>query len=77
MANFVDQIFPGMKKIFFLFSIAAIVSCNSDGSNSSADDTTSVNKTGVQNVNGNIPDTTNSINVGTDTDTAGHEGHDH
>ena len=67
-----------MKKILFVFSIVALVSCNSDGNNSATDDSTSVNKSGVQNANGNLPDTTNSINVGTDSDTAtGDSAHDH
>ena len=69
-----------MKKILFLFIMAAAVGCNSEGSGSSSEDTAGVNRAGVENVNGNLPDTTNSIDLGTQdttrTDTS-HKGHNH
>ena len=50
-----------------LFFAAA---CNSGGNGEGGEDTSSTNLTTVENVNGNIPDTTNSINLGSD-DTTG------
>lgn len=44
--------------------------CNGGGNGAGEEDTTSTNLTPVENVNGNIPDTTNSINLGAD-DTTG------
>jgi hypothetical protein len=37
--------------------------CNSNGEGEDSDDTASSNITNVQNVNGNLPDTTNSMNL--------------
>jgi hypothetical protein len=50
-----------MKKLLLILFIAGIFSCASD----KKDDTTnkSENQPGIENVNGNIPDTTNSINL--------------
>ncbi len=68
-----------MKKMIFLFAlVAAIASCSDNsstnqgtdedgvgyGPRSTDDDTTAVNVQIVQNANGNMPDTTNSINLG-------------
>lgn len=62
--------FPGMKKIFMIMMVAAAVAgCNSDGNGSSSEDTTGSNTPGIENVNGNLPDTTNSINLDSDHDT--------
>ena len=67
-----------MKKTFLVLAIAAaIVSCNSNNSTDSGDtggtgpratdeDTTATNVQHVENANGNMPDTTNSINIGTE-----------
>lgn len=50
-------------------SLAGIVllllttACNSSGDGKESDDTASGNITGVENVNGNMPDTSNSINL--------------
>ena len=46
--------------------LLALGACNSGSDNDASDDTTSVNTTGVQNVNGNVPDTTNSITLDAD-----------
>lgn len=43
-----------------LFFAAA---CNSNGEGDSSEDTASSNITNVENVNGNIPDTSNSMNL--------------
>ncbi len=55
-----------MKKTFFALLVLVFVSCNND-SNSSSDeettDTTITNVSGIDNVNGNIPDTTNTISI--------------
>ncbi len=52
-----------MKKIPFGFVLLSFIACNSNGSSSSSEDTTITNVSGVENVNGNIPDTTNAITV--------------
>ncbi len=41
----------------------AVISCNSNGNDSASEDTTGVNMPGIENVNGNIPDTSNSITI--------------
>ena len=55
-----------MKKLFilYIFSIS-LLACNSNNkSNSKAGEKVEpYNKAGVQNVNGNIPDTTNTIDL--------------
>ena len=40
-----------------------VTACNSGGEGSANEDTTSSNITNVENVNGNIPDTSNSITL--------------
>lgn len=54
----------GLAVLFFA------AACNGGGEGTGDEDTTSTNLTPVENVNGNIPDTTNSINLGSD-DTTG------
>ena len=49
-----------MKKLIFILFVLPIFSCNSD---KKKDAPASENLQGVQNVNGNIPDTTNAINI--------------
>ena len=64
-----------MKKIFvFSLLVIACVSCNNDtnsgtgtGQRSTDADTTATQVQSVQNANGNMPDTSNSINIGTET----------
>ncbi|GAC1419921.1 MAG: hypothetical protein NVS1B13_24260 [Flavisolibacter sp.] len=48
-----------MKKIFTFLMAVSLLSCNSSSNNNSSSDSTTDIKA-VQNVNGNIPDTTNS-----------------
>jgi hypothetical protein len=50
-----------------LAMILLATACNSNGKGDEAEDTTSTIMGPVENVNGNMPDTTNSINVGSDT----------
>lgn len=59
-----DHKFHSMKKLLFILLTAVVFSCASD----KKDDTTdkSENQPGIPNVNGNIPDTTNSINLDND-----------
>ena len=52
-----------MKKIFFALTLIAFVACNNDSDSSSTEDTAVTNMSGVENVNGNIPDTTNAITI--------------
>jgi hypothetical protein len=51
-----------MKKLLTIVAIFGIISCHSNSSNnSSADSITDIKP--VQNVNGNIPDTTNAADI--------------
>ena len=53
-----------MKQIFFILIIAALISCNNSGtSNNTSDTQATPNPANVQNVNGNVPDTTNGTNL--------------
>jgi len=52
-----------MKKTFFALLVLFFVSCNNDSKSSTSEDTTVTNISGVENVNGNIPDTTNTISI--------------
>jgi hypothetical protein len=52
-----------MKKIFFALFVLAVASCNNDSDSANNTDTTVTNVSGVENVNGNIPDTTNTISI--------------
>lgn len=62
-----------MKKIFIAVLLyVSISSCNSGGDSEATGDTTGRNLPGMQNVNGNIPDTTNAISIDDDVqDTSG------
>jgi hypothetical protein len=54
-----------MKRMVLIIGLVSLISgCNSSGKKK-ADETKTDNPTGVQNVNGNIPDTTNAINLST------------
>jgi hypothetical protein len=52
-----------MKKIFIAAIVVTLFSCQSN--ETTVDDTKNSNQVGVPNVNGNIPDTTNTINLST------------
>ncbi len=53
-----------MTKFLFAFLIICVAGCNNNGDTSSSEkDTNVTNISGVENVNGNMPDTTNSITV--------------
>jgi hypothetical protein len=54
-----------MKRIQIAGLVLALfaMACNSGGEGSENEDTTSSNITNVENVNGNLPETTNSINL--------------
>jgi hypothetical protein len=52
-----------MKKISVGLVLIIMLSCNSNSSSTTDKDTTITNVSGVENVNGNIPDTTNTIKV--------------
>lgn len=56
-----------MKKLFILYVLSiSFLACNNNKSNSKAGEKVEpYNKAGVQNVNGNIPDTTNAIDLST------------
>ncbi len=55
-----------MKKVIFPIILSAlVVGCNSNEEKTKIDDPKSENVVGVPNTNGNIPDTTNSINLST------------
>jgi hypothetical protein len=55
-----------MKKMFTILFIAAVFSCNSDKNEKEDNSKEGANEPGIQNVNGNIPDTTNAINLDND-----------
>ena len=53
-----------MKQILVVAATLAIVACSSNSSDKKDDvSEKSENQPGIQNVNGNIPDTTNAINL--------------
>jgi hypothetical protein len=52
-----------MSKILIGLAVLVLTACNNDGKSSSSEDTTVSNMSGVENVNGNIPDTTNTLTV--------------
>ncbi len=55
-----------MRILFFALTIFAFTACNNDNNSSSDEettDTTITNVSGIDNVNGNIPDTTNTISI--------------
>ncbi len=51
-----------MKKILVICSLVVMIACHSNGS-SKIDNKKLDNDANVQNVNGNIPDTTNSVDI--------------
>jgi hypothetical protein len=51
-----------MKKILAALLLISAISCNSNNSNTTTSDSTT-NVKPVQNVNGNIPDTTNGADI--------------
>ena len=53
-----------MKKLLFILFVVGILSCSSDKKDDVSKE--GVNTPGIQNVNGNIPDTSNSINLDND-----------
>lgn len=52
-----------MKKLLFGLIVLSFAACNSDSNSSTTEDTTITNVSGIDNVNGNIPDTTNTISI--------------
>ncbi len=52
-----------MKKTFFGLIIFVLAACNNNSENEGSTDTTTYDNTSVENVNGNIPDTTNTITI--------------
>ena len=52
-----------MKKIFIAAIVLILISCQSN--ETTTEGTKNSNQVGVPNVNGNIPDTTNAINLST------------
>jgi hypothetical protein len=57
-------------RIAGLAAVLFVTACNSGGNGKDGEDTTSTIMTPVENVNGNLPDTANSITLGSD-DTTG------
>ena len=53
-----------MKKIISFIFIVSIIGCHSSDTTTSGESKNN-NEAGVQNVNGNLPDTTNAINLST------------
>ena len=54
-----------MKRMMLIIGLVSVISgCNSSDKKKT-DDTKTDNQVGVQNVNGNIPDTTNAMNINT------------
>jgi hypothetical protein len=55
-----------MKKVVIMSIITSVIfSCSSNDKKSTTNDSKNNNEVGVPNVNGNIPDTTNAINLST------------
>ena len=52
-----------MKKIIFGLMILVFTACNNSTNEETTMDTTASKNSGVNSVNGNIPDTTNTINI--------------
>lgn len=55
-----------MKKYFLIITFITLVyGCNNSDKTTTTEDTQNKNEVGVPNVNGNIPDTTNAIDLST------------
>jgi len=52
-----------MKKIFLALMVFVFAACNNDSDSATSADTIENKTTVIENVNGNIPDTTNTINI--------------
>ncbi len=52
-----------MKKTFLVLTVCMLIACNSSSENEGSTDTPINDNTSVENVNGNIPDTTNTITI--------------
>ncbi len=52
-----------MKKIFFGIMVFSLAACNNNSDSATSADTIENKTTVIENVNGNIPDTTNTINI--------------
>lgn len=52
-----------MKKIFVLGLVIAFASCHSNSGENDSNQDSALKTNGVQNVNGNIPDTSNSTDI--------------
>jgi hypothetical protein len=52
-----------MKKFLVISYVVVMLSCNSNGEGENFGDTTGANMPGIENVNGNIPDTSNAIAI--------------
>lgn len=52
-----------MKTLLLLFLSTALICCNSNSEGEDFGDTSGANIPAIENVNGNIPDTTNSIMI--------------
>ncbi|MDQ3682552.1 MAG: membrane lipoprotein lipid attachment site-containing protein [Bacteroidota bacterium] len=52
-----------MKKILFGLIVFVLAACNNNSESTTITDTTVSNTSGVENVNGNLPDTTNTITI--------------
>jgi len=53
-----------MKKLSFLFALSSfILACNNSGTSTTSADSTSTNPTNIENVNGNIPDSTSGMTL--------------
>jgi hypothetical protein len=50
------------NRFIYIGIIVLLAACNNSSTTTTTDDATP-NQTGVQNVNGNMPDTSNSINI--------------
>jgi hypothetical protein len=54
-----------MKKLFLFSLILGFTACGNSGTTKEASDTTAPNTPAIENVNGNIPDRSNSISLDT------------
>lgn len=63
-----------MRKLFLIIVLSQLIFSCSDSSKKTSVTTKDQGEAGVQNVNGNIPDTTNAINLSTHKKDAGQPG---